>query len=255
MDLAAIDLAGEGVVSGVCHRRASWANWRLVHSPDAGRGLADRLSDGDGRGHRRRPLWRGRRLWADGHLRNTGGATGRHSRGRRVLLCYLGLRTLLAKPALEAASARRGRGLLGAYVSTVGLTLTNPATIVSFATVFAALGLVGASGSAVAAPGLLTARRVSRLGVLVAAAQRRREPVTRPADGRRAALGESGVGHPAAGLWRGGGGQRRHGALALLPAVNAPVMPSLDVGGREGVRIHVPRREYIIALGETAAAL
>lgn len=74
-----------------------------------------------------------------------------------VLLCYLGLRTLLAKPALEAASARRGRGLAGAYVSTVGLTLTNPATIVSFATVFAALGLVGAAGSAVAAPGLLTA--------------------------------------------------------------------------------------------------
>ena len=74
-----------------------------------------------------------------------------------ALLCYLGLRTLLAKPALEAASARRGRGLAGAYVSTVGLTLTNPATIVSFATVFAALGLVGAAGSAVAAPGLLTA--------------------------------------------------------------------------------------------------
>lgn len=73
-----------------------------------------------------------------------------------VLLCYLGLRTLLAKPALKEASARRGRGLLGAYVTTVGLTLTNPATIISFATVFAALGLAGATGSVVAAPALLT---------------------------------------------------------------------------------------------------
>lgn len=73
-----------------------------------------------------------------------------------VLLCYLGLRTLLAKPVLKEASARRGRGLLGAYVTTVGLTLTNPATIISFATVFAALGLAGATGSVVAAPALLT---------------------------------------------------------------------------------------------------
>ncbi len=73
-----------------------------------------------------------------------------------LLLCYLGVRTLLAKPALEAAAARRGRGLLGAYATTVGLTLTNPATIISFATVFAALGLAGAVGNAVAAPGLLT---------------------------------------------------------------------------------------------------
>jgi threonine/homoserine/homoserine lactone efflux protein len=73
-----------------------------------------------------------------------------------LLLCYLGVRTLLAKPAIEAAAARRGRGLLGAYATTVGLTLTNPATIISFATVFAALGLAGAVGSGVAAPGLLT---------------------------------------------------------------------------------------------------
>ena len=73
-----------------------------------------------------------------------------------VLLCYLGVRTLLAKPAMEAASARRGRGLVGAYATTVGLTLTNPATIISFATVFAALGLAGAVGDTFAAPALLT---------------------------------------------------------------------------------------------------
>jgi threonine/homoserine/homoserine lactone efflux protein len=81
-----------------------------------------------------------------------------------LLLCYLGVRTLLAKPALEAASARRGRGLLGAYATTVGLTLTNPATIISFAAVFAGLGLAGVANSAIAAPGLLT------LGVLLGSA-------------------------------------------------------------------------------------
>lgn len=74
-----------------------------------------------------------------------------------VLLCYLGARTLLAKPAMEAAAARHGRGLLGAYATTIGLTLTNPATIISFATVFAAAGLAGATGATVAAPALLTA--------------------------------------------------------------------------------------------------
>ena len=73
-----------------------------------------------------------------------------------LLLCYLGVRTLLAKPAPEAASARRGRGLFGAYATTVGLTLTNPATIISFAAVFAGLGLANTANSAVAAPGLLT---------------------------------------------------------------------------------------------------
>ena len=73
-----------------------------------------------------------------------------------LLLCYLGARTLLTKPAPEAAAARRGRGLLGAYTTTVGLTLTNPATIISFAAVFAGLGLANAANSIGAAPGLLT---------------------------------------------------------------------------------------------------
>jgi threonine/homoserine/homoserine lactone efflux protein len=74
-----------------------------------------------------------------------------------ALLCYLGLRTLLAKPAANAAPVRDRRGLSGAYLSTVGLTLTNPATILSFAAVFAGLGLVGAGGSMAAAPAWLTA--------------------------------------------------------------------------------------------------
>ncbi len=58
-----------------------------------------------------------------------------------VFLCYLGLKTLVgAKPAEQAAQAQ-GHGLMGAYASTFVLTLTNPMTILSFAAIFAGLGL------------------------------------------------------------------------------------------------------------------
>lgn len=63
-----------------------------------------------------------------------------------AFLCYLGVRTLLAHPAAQAASAN-GTGLLGAYASTFLLTLTNPTTILSFVAVFAGLGLASAAGS------------------------------------------------------------------------------------------------------------
>jgi len=56
-----------------------------------------------------------------------------------LFLCCLGLKTLLAKPAEQAATAK-GNGLIGAYVSTFFLTLTNPMTIISFAAIFAGLG-------------------------------------------------------------------------------------------------------------------
>ena len=65
-------------------------------------------------------------------------------------LCYLGARTLLARPAQHAASAR-GNGLLGAYGSTFVLTLTNPMTILSFAAIFAGLGIGSAAGDYAAA--------------------------------------------------------------------------------------------------------
>jgi threonine/homoserine/homoserine lactone efflux protein len=61
-------------------------------------------------------------------------------------LCYLGVSTLRANPATEAAqgsSRGQGRELWGAYISTLFLTLTNPATILSFIAIFAGLGLVG----------------------------------------------------------------------------------------------------------------
>lgn len=62
-----------------------------------------------------------------------------------LFLCYLGLRTFFSKPAEGAVQATRG-GLLGGYASTFFLTLTNPMTIISFAAVFAGLGIGSATG-------------------------------------------------------------------------------------------------------------
>jgi len=58
-----------------------------------------------------------------------------------IFLIYLGVTTMLAKPAEREAAAESRQGLAGAYVSTVALTLTNPATIVAFLGVFAGLGV------------------------------------------------------------------------------------------------------------------
>jgi threonine/homoserine/homoserine lactone efflux protein len=62
-----------------------------------------------------------------------------------LFLCYLGVRTLLARPA-ERSAAASGVGLSGIYASTFFLTLTNPMTILSFAAVFAGLGLAETGG-------------------------------------------------------------------------------------------------------------
>lgn len=66
-------------------------------------------------------------------------------------LCWLGWKTFRAPAASTAAAAAGGRGLLGDYASTFGLTLTNPATILSFVAVFAGLGLAASSSRADAA--------------------------------------------------------------------------------------------------------
>lgn len=71
-----------------------------------------------------------------GWLRLIGGA----------FLCWLGARVFLARPAEASAPATLGAGLVGAYASTFVLTLTNPMTILSFAAVFAGLG-VGTAGA------------------------------------------------------------------------------------------------------------
>jgi threonine/homoserine/homoserine lactone efflux protein len=62
-----------------------------------------------------------------------------------VFLCLLGAKTLFAKPSEKSPQQKR-TGLLSAYGSTFFLTLTNPMTMLSFAAIFAGIGL----GSAVA---------------------------------------------------------------------------------------------------------
>ncbi len=69
-------------------------------------------------------------------------------------LCYLGLRTFLSQPAERAASVR-GSGLVGAYTSTFFLTITNPMTILSFAAIFAGLGVGSARGTYLSAAALV----------------------------------------------------------------------------------------------------
>lgn len=57
-----------------------------------------------------------------------------------LFLLYLGIRTLFIKPAVQAATAQGGN-LLGAYLSTLALTLTNPTTILSFTAIFMGVGI------------------------------------------------------------------------------------------------------------------
>jgi threonine/homoserine/homoserine lactone efflux protein len=96
-------------------------------------------------------------------------------------LIYLGIKTLLSKPAERAVIPKMGEGnhtissqgnhkglplqtvendertigritgYGGAYLSTLGLTLTNPLTILSFAAIFAGIGVAGGRGSAASA--------------------------------------------------------------------------------------------------------
>jgi threonine/homoserine/homoserine lactone efflux protein len=63
-----------------------------------------------------------------------------------IFLIYLGITTFRSEPASQAARAE-ARGLLGSYLSTLFLTITNPLTILSFAAMFAALGAGTGSGA------------------------------------------------------------------------------------------------------------
>jgi threonine/homoserine/homoserine lactone efflux protein len=60
-----------------------------------------------------------------------------------VFLLWLAWRTFTAVPGEAAVDSERRRGLPGAYLSTLGLTLTNPMTILSFAALFVGLGVTG----------------------------------------------------------------------------------------------------------------
>ena len=62
-----------------------------------------------------------------------------------LFLIGLGIRTVVAPaPAREATAVERP-GLAGAFGSIYALTMTNPMTILSFAAIFAGLGLTGGS--------------------------------------------------------------------------------------------------------------
>jgi threonine/homoserine/homoserine lactone efflux protein len=68
-------------------------------------------------------------------------------------LVYLGLRTMRALPAQRFVRAELGATrLVGAYTSTLALTWSNPMTILSFASVFAGLGLGSVNASSLDAP-------------------------------------------------------------------------------------------------------
>lgn len=59
-------------------------------------------------------------------------------------LCWLGAKTLLSRPT-DRAAAVPASSYTAAYTSTLALTLTNPATVLAFAAIFAGLGLAANS--------------------------------------------------------------------------------------------------------------
>jgi threonine/homoserine/homoserine lactone efflux protein len=66
-----------------------------------------------------------------------------------VVLVALGARILFERrSSAPEGTATTGAGLSWAYMSTLGLTITNPATVISFAALAATLGVGGAGGFA-----------------------------------------------------------------------------------------------------------
>lgn len=69
-----------------------------------------------------------------------------------AFLCYLGVRTFVARPAsVGEGGESKALGLASAYASALALTLTNPATILAFAVIFAGLNTDVAAASTTAA--------------------------------------------------------------------------------------------------------
>lgn len=63
-----------------------------------------------------------------------------------IFLCYLGMRTFIVRPSVVTSSTHSAESVIGNYVSTLFLTLTNPTTILSLVAIFAGLG-IGFAGS------------------------------------------------------------------------------------------------------------
>ena len=62
-----------------------------------------------------------------------------------LFLLSLGIKTFLTKDSGKEIQQKKG-GLFSAYLSTFFLTITNPLTILSFAAIFAGLGIVNTGG-------------------------------------------------------------------------------------------------------------
>lgn len=62
-----------------------------------------------------------------------------------IFLLYLGIKTFIENPSSESKGNVNGKGLLSDYLTTVGLTVTNPTTIASFVAVFAGIGITAAA--------------------------------------------------------------------------------------------------------------
>ena len=71
-----------------------------------------------------------------------------------IFLIYLGIRAFVAKPTIGELLVNES-GLAGDYASTLFLTLTNPFTILSFAAIFAGLGLADTGGDYLSAGALV----------------------------------------------------------------------------------------------------
>jgi threonine/homoserine/homoserine lactone efflux protein len=63
-----------------------------------------------------------------------------------AFLCFLGIKTIISRPK-EKTITSNTTDLAKAYGSTFFLTLTNPLTILSFAAIFASIGLGASSGN------------------------------------------------------------------------------------------------------------
>jgi len=62
-----------------------------------------------------------------------------------LFLLYLGIQCLIAKPVLLLENRQEKTRLSKAFLSTLGLTLANPPTILAFVAIFAGLGLVSSA--------------------------------------------------------------------------------------------------------------
>ncbi|MBP1723483.1 MAG: LysE type translocator, partial [Deltaproteobacteria bacterium] len=125
------------------HRRARWPHRCPVYPADPG--LWPPVRPGFGAGRRRGgcPLRLRCRFWVNPHFPLFNPATVLVSSCWGGFLLSLGVRTFLSHP--DGGSSSRRSNIAGDFLSTVFLTLTNPLTLLSFAAIFAGLGL-GAAG-------------------------------------------------------------------------------------------------------------